>query len=307
MANSPVDADVLPRTRELISHTIRYVDHGRGPVVVLIHGLMGSLHDWDPQISELSKSSRVIAVDLPGHGESDKVQGDYSLSAHAATIRDLLSSLDIDSATLVGHSYGGGVAMQTLYLFPEMVDRICLVASGGLGPEVNPILRAASIPGSGIAIPVAASAPVRGVLGGVLGVLSALRIMRLGAGDRRAWTNFASIADPPTRRAFLATARSVIDYRGQTVSATRLLRTFTGVPALLVWGERDAIIPPVHAHSIRDRLPDGATVEVFSGAGHFPHLDEPELFASVFSAFMSTATSAATGRARSGDLCLSTA
>jgi pimeloyl-ACP methyl ester carboxylesterase len=187
MANSPVDADVLPRTRELISHTIRYVDHGRGPVVVLIHGLMGSLHDWDPQISELSKSSRVIAVDLPGHGESDKVQGDYSLSAHAATIRDLLSSLDIDSATLVGHSYGGGVAMQTLYLFPEMVDRICLVASGGLGPEVNPILRAASIPGSGIAIPVAASAPVRGLLGGVLGVLSALRIMRLGAGDRRAY------------------------------------------------------------------------------------------------------------------------
>ncbi|MCZ4560871.1 alpha/beta fold hydrolase [Rhodococcus sp. IEGM 1401] len=293
MGSSLLDPTIAPRTRDLVSHTIRYVDHGHGPAVVLIHGLMGNLHDWDPQIAELSQHFRVIAVDLPGHGESDKVPGDYSLSAHAATVRDLLTSLDVDSATVVGHSYGGGVAMQMLYLFPHLVDRICLVASGGLGQEVNPILRVASVPGSGIAIPVAASAPVRGILGGVLGLLSALRIVRLGAGDRRAWANFASVADAPTRRAFLATARSVIDYRGQTVSATRLLQTFTGVPAMLVWGDHDVIIPAVHAHEVRDQLPDGATVEVFPGAGHFPHLDEPELFASVFTTFMSTASSLA--------------
>ena len=279
--------NIVLRTRELASHRVRYVDHGRGPTVVLVHGLMGSLHDWDPQIADLSAQFRVIAVDLPGHGESDKIPGDYSLSAHAATIRDLLVALGVDSASMVGHSFGGGVAMQMLYLFPEMVDGICLIASGGLGQEVNPVLRAASMPGSGIAIPFAASSAVRGIVGGVLGALQGLRVFTMGAGDRRAWRNFASMSDPSTRRAFLSTARSVINYRGQTVSATRLLSSFSGVRALLVWGECDTIIPLAHAHSVREHMPEGTAIEVVSGAGHFPHLDEPEQFASVFRTFMS--------------------
>ncbi|KZF09140.1 hydrolase [Rhodococcus sp. EPR-157] len=270
----------------MASHTVRYVDCGSGPVVVLVHGLMGSLHDWNPQLKTLSQSFRVIALDLPGHGDSDKIPGDYSLSAHAATIRDLLHSLDVESVTMVGHSYGGGVAMQMLYLFPEMVEKICLVASGGLGQEVNPVLRAASLPGSEVALPVAASAPVRRAVGGVLALLTRARILRLGAGDQRAWTNFASISDSRTRRAFLSTARSVINYRGQSVSATRLLSSFSHVPALLVWGERDTIIPATHAHSVRDQLPGRGRVELFPKAGHFPHLDEPERFASVFAEFM---------------------
>lgn len=282
-------ARAVPRTRELASHRVRFVDHGSGPTVVLVHGLMGTLHDWDPQIADLSAHFRVIAVDLPGHGESDKTPGDYSLSAHAATIRDLLVDLRVDSATMVGHSYGGGVSMQMLYLFPEMVDGICLIASGGLGQEVNPVLRAASMPGSGIAIPFAASPLVRGVLGGVLGALKGLRVFTMSPGDRRAWRNFASMSDAPTRRAFLSTARSVIDYRGQIVSAARLLSSFADVRALLVWGDGDAIIPLAHAHSVRDQMPVGTVIEVVSGAGHFPHLDEPEQFASVFRTFMSSA------------------
>ncbi|MDZ7914817.1 MAG: alpha/beta fold hydrolase [Rhodococcus sp. (in: high G+C Gram-positive bacteria)] len=282
------ETKAVPRIRELASHRVRYVDHGRGPAVVLIHGLMGSLHDWDPQIAGLSDRFRVIAVDLPGHGESDKIPGDYSLSAHAATVRDLLTALDIESVTVVGHSYGGGVAMQMLYLFPRMVDRICLIASGGLGQDVNPVLRAASLPGSGMAIPFAASTASRAVVGSVLGVLTRLRLFRLGAGDRRAWRNFASISDPATRRAFLSTARLVIDYRGQTVNATRLLASFTDARALLVWGERDAIIPLAHAHAVRDYMPEGTAIEVVPGAGHFPHLDEPEHFDTVFRTFMAS-------------------
>ncbi len=116
---------------------LKYVDQGSGPVVVLIHGLLGAHSNWEPQIETLSRHYRVIAPDLFGHGASDKPAGDYSLSAHAATVRDLLEALDIPSATLVGHSLGGGIAMQTLYLFPERVERLCLVASGGLGPEVS--------------------------------------------------------------------------------------------------------------------------------------------------------------------------
>ncbi|MCZ4562846.1 alpha/beta fold hydrolase [Rhodococcus sp. IEGM 1401] len=294
--SSAARSDTAVQVRELASHRIRYVDRGHGPVLVLVHGLMGSLHDWDPHIEGLSNDFRVIAVDLPGHGESDKVPGDYSLSAHAATIRDLLDSLGIESVTMVGHSYGGGVAMQMLYLFPQMVDGICLIASGGFGQEVNPVLRAAAVPGSGLAIPVAASMVSRAVVGGALGVLKRLRLFRLGPGDRRAWGNFASMADPATRRAFLSTARSVIDFRGQTVSATRLLANFTDVRALLIWGERDAIIPISHAHAVREHMPDGTTLEVVPGAGHFPHLDEPRRFDSVIRDFMSTFTAPSTSR-----------
>lgn len=294
--NLTPEFDAGLRVRDLASHQIRYVDRGRGPVVVLVHGLMGSSQDWEPQIAGLSDDHRVIAVDLPGHGESDKIPGDYSLSAHAATIRDLLASLGIESATMVGHSYGGGVAMQMLYLFPHLVDRICLIASGGFGQEVNPVLRAASMPGSGIAIPVATSGISRALLGGALGALKRLRLFELGPGDRRAWRNFASIADPATRRAFLSTARSVIDYRGQTVSATRLLTSFTDVQALLVWGERDAVIPVSHAHAVREHMPEGTAFEVMPRAGHFPHLDDPEQFESVFRAFMSASSTQTTMR-----------
>lgn len=176
--------------------------------------------------------------------------------------------------------------MQMLYLFPDSVDGIALIASGGLGQDVNPVLRAASVPGSGIAIPFAASVVVRGVIGGVLGVLERFRLLTLTAGDRRAWLNFASIADPETRRAFLATARSVIDYRGQTVSAAQLLPTFADVRALLVWGDEDTIIPLGHAHAVVEQLPAATVLEVVAGAGHFPHLDEPGQFAAVFRQFM---------------------
>lgn len=280
------ELDTAVRTCVLPGHTVRYIDCGDGPVVVLVHGLMGTLRDWEPQIADLSSDFRVIALDLPGHGESDKSPGDYSLSAHAAAIRDLLLALSVDSVTMVGHSFGGGVSMQMLYLFPNMVNGICLVASGGLGQEVNPVLRAAAVPGSGIAIPLAASTAVRGMVGGVLAVLERLRILTLKAGDRRAWSNFASIADPATRRAFLATARSVIDYRGQTVSASELLPTFADVPALLVWGDRDSIIPLTHAHAVHEQLPAGTILDVVVGAGHFPHLDEPDQFGAAFRRFM---------------------
>ncbi|WP_439030107.1 alpha/beta fold hydrolase [Gordonia terrae] len=288
-------AQVLADTHtfDLAGHRIRYVDRGNGPAVVLVHGLMGSLHDWDEQIVALSADFRVIAVDLPGHGESDKSPGDYSLSAHAAAIRDLLGALGVDSATVVGHSFGGGVCMQMLYLFPDLVERICLIASGGLGNDVNPVLRIVSLPGSGLVVKVAASAPVRGVVDTVVNFADRRRIVPLSPSSRQAWTNFVSIADSPTRSAFLATVRAVIDHRGQTVSATRLLPAFAHVPALLIWGDRDTIIPSAHSDAVRRALPD-VVVDIVAGAGHFPHLDEPAQFERTFRDFMSTDTNTGT-------------
>ena len=264
---------------------LKYVDQGEGPVVVLIHGLLGAHSNWEPQIETLSRRYRVIAPDLFGHGASDKPAGDYSLSAHAATVRDLLEALDIPSATLVGHSLGGGVAMQTLYLFPDRVERLCLVASGGLGPEVSPLLRAATLPGSELVLPLLASKALTDATDKVLEQFNKIGLFKLGASATEARKSFASVADASTRQAFLATARSVINYQGQTVTATPHFEKFKDLQALLVWGAEDSIIPNAHTQNAVAELPLGR-VEIFPRAGHFPHLDYPDRFDRVFSEFM---------------------
>lgn len=276
-----------PTMHTLVVHgdALRYLDVGTGPVVVLIHGLLGNHRNWAPQVETLSQNYRVIAPDLLGHGESDKPSGDYSLSAHAATVRDLLRSLDIESATLVGHSLGGGIAMQTLYLFPELVERMVLVASGGLGPEVSPLLRAATLPGSELVLPFMANRALRGITDRALTGLDKLGLPLMSPSAAEAWDAFGSIEDRGTRRAFLATARSVIGFHGQTISATPHFASFPTIDAMLVWGERDTIIPLSHTDNARAELPTGR-VEIFPRAGHFPHLDYPDRFHRVFEEFM---------------------
>jgi len=132
----------------LHGRSVTYAEAGEGPVLLLIHGMGGSFENWQAVIEPLALGHTVIAPDLPGHGESAPGGGDYSLGALAAGLRDLLLALDHERATLVGHSLGGGIAMQLTYQFPEMVERLVLVSSGGLGPEVSPILRSPALPGA---------------------------------------------------------------------------------------------------------------------------------------------------------------
>ena len=139
-----------------------YVDSGDGPAVLFIHGLTGSHRNWAHLVDRLKANHRVLAPDLFGHGASAKPMGDYSLGAHAATLRDLLDRLGINRVTLVGHSFGGGIAMQFCYLFPERVERLVLVSSGGLGRDVSALLRSATLPGAEWVLPLVASSWVRG-------------------------------------------------------------------------------------------------------------------------------------------------
>lgn len=270
---------------DLHGHAVAYDDRGAGPPVVLIHGLMSSHRTWSAQIQRLSHSHRVIAVDLPGHGSSGKPDGDYSLGAHAAVIRDLIDELGVGPVTLVGHSYGGGVALQFAYLFPDRVDRLVLVSSGGLGRDVNPALRAATLPGSEFVLPVLASGPVRAVGARVLELWRRAGLPPISASTSAAWDDLASLADPEARQAFLATSRAVIDLGGQRVSATGRLSALQGRPALWIWGGRDRIIPAAGAVDTVRNLA-GSRIEVFDRSGHFPHLDEPERFGAVLSEFM---------------------
>ena len=272
----------------LHSHQLCYVDAGDGPPIVFVHGLMSSSGNWAAQVDRLADRHRVVAPDLFGHGDSAKPSGDYSLSAHAATLRDLFDGLDIRSATVVGHSLGGGIALQMAYLFPDRVDALVLVSSGGLGRELNPLLRAATLPGSELVLPVIASGWVHGIGDTALRLWSKVGLPAISPSSDEAWQRLSSLADGETRRAFLATSRSVIDVHGQTVSAQNRLSGFASRPSMLVWGEKDRMIPSSHVHAARRELP-ATRVEMFARSGHFPHLDEPDRFARVLDDFMRSA------------------
>ncbi len=264
---------------------LAFTDLGSGPAVLFIHGLISDRRTWQAEMSALARSHRVIAPDLPGHGESDCALGDYSLGAHAAALRDLLDSLDVDQVTLVGHSLGGGIAMQFAYLFPDRVRGLVLVSSGGLGADLNPALRAATLPGSEWVLPLLGVPWVRRVGDTALGFVSYLGKPFISASTAAAWTGMATFGNTANRAAFLATSRSVIGIKGQSVSAVSRLKSLTRNPVLVVWGGRDSLIPSAHATAVTNALPN-SVVEIFQDAGHFPHLDEPELFHRVLMEFL---------------------
>lgn len=270
----------------LHGHELSYIDSGTGPVVLFIHGILGSQKQWAHLVDKMDDEHRVLVPDLFGHGDSAKPFGDYSLSAHAATMRDLLDHVGIERVTLVGHSLGGGIAMQFFYLFPERVDRLVLVASGGLGREVNPILRSATLPLAEQVLSVAASTPVLSRLES-LGRGVAKVGWRPGADLTAIWHGFTSLGDGESRRAFLATTRAVIDLGGQSISAHDYLESVLPVPTMIVWGSKDRMIPAWHALSAQRSLPH-CRVELFEGAGHFPHLDDPERFTRLLRDFIAS-------------------
>ena len=281
-----MNATSAERTVTLHGHTFSYGDSGSGPALLFIHGLLGSQRQWAHLVDRLDEDHRVIVPDLFGHGESAKPMGDYSLGAHAATLRDLLDRLEIDRVTLIGHSLGGGIAMVFSYLFPERVERLVLVSSGGLGREVSPLLRSATLPGAEYVLPVIASGWMRDRLASAGRALQKVGV-NPGSDITQVWQGFTSLGDADTRRAFLATTRAVIDPGGQSVTAHDYLPETAPMPTLVVWGTKDRMIPAWHAASATTSIPQ-CRVELFQGAGHFPHLDDPDRFADIVRDFVTT-------------------
>ncbi|MBS2027703.1 MAG: alpha/beta fold hydrolase [Deltaproteobacteria bacterium] len=270
---------------ELHGRRFRYRKAGKGSLVLLLHGIAGSSATWASIIPRLSGAHTVIAPDLLGHGESAKPPGDYSLGAYANLIRDLLEALELPRGTIVGHSLGGGVALQFAYQFPERCERLVLVSSGGLGREVHPILRAAALPGAELVLPWLAVGADRGI-GTLIKAMGKLGF-RESADLGQTWRSFVSLEQPEARRAFLHTVRGIIDLGGQLVSATDKLYLAEGLPTLIIWGERDPLIPMRHGQRSHD-LMLGSRLEIFPGAGHYPYLDDPERFAAILLDFIRT-------------------
>jgi pimeloyl-ACP methyl ester carboxylesterase len=268
----------------LHGHRVFYRAAGSGPVLVLVHGITSTSATWAKVLPYLAERFTVIAPDLLGHGESAKPRGDYSLGAYASGIRDLLIALGHERATFVGHSLGGGVAMQLAYQFPEHCERLILVSSGGLGRDITPLLRAASLPGSELVLPLLVNERVLGA-GRVMGRLLSRVGLRVHTDVGEVLRGHASLSDGEARAAFLHTLRTIVDPWGQRVDASDRLYLAKAIPFLLVWGERDPIIPVEHARAAH-RLVPGSRLEIFPDAGHFPHLDDPLRFVRLLNDFM---------------------
>jgi pimeloyl-ACP methyl ester carboxylesterase len=268
----------------LHGHDVGYRMAGEGPAIVLIHGMAGSSRTWRPVMEILARDYTVIAPDLLGHGESAKPLGDYSLGAHASGVRDLVvGALGIERFTLIGQSLGGGVALQLAYQHPEVCERLVLAGSGGLGREVSWLLRVLTLPATEYVMPILFPRFLRD-RGNQLN--SYLRNHGIRAPHlEEIWRAYASLAEPESRHAFVRTLRAVIDPGGQSVSAHDRLYLAAEVPTLILWGDRDNIIPIEHAYRAHEIMV-GSRLEVFEGAGHFLHVEEPQKFARVVREFI---------------------
>jgi pimeloyl-ACP methyl ester carboxylesterase len=279
-----MSGDQFPvRLTSIHGNDVAYRRAGEGTVLLLLHGIAGSSETWVPAMRLLQRDYVVIAPDFLGHGASAKPPGDYSLGNYAAGLRDFLDVLEIDRATVIGQSYGGGVALQFAYQFPERCERLGLVDAGGLGREVSWLLRLVTLPGAEYVLPALFLAPVRDWGDSILSFLKDRGIRSDRATEM--WRSFGSLTDPAKRAAFVRTMRAVIDPGGQAVSAMDRLYLAEEMPTLIVWGERDKIIPLSHAYQAHEAIPH-SRLEIMSGVGHFPHVEDPFQFVEILVDFL---------------------
>ena len=259
---------------------------GSGPAILLIHGIGDNSTTWSTVQSTLAQRFTVIAPDLLGHGKSDKPRADYSVAAYANGMRDLLSVLDIERVTVVGHSLGGGVAMQFAYQFPQLVDRLILVGPGGVTKDVNFALRIASLPMGSEALALLRLPmvlPALQAFGRVAG--AAMGSTALGRDLAEMLRILADLPEPTASSAFARTLRAVVDWRGQVVTMLDRCYLTESVPVQLIWGSHDLVIPVGHAQLAHAAMP-GSQLEIFQGSGHFPFHDDPDRFVEVVERFI---------------------
>jgi len=261
---------------------------GSGPALLLVHGIGDNSTTWNTVQAKLAQRFTVIAPDLLGHGQSDKPRADYSVAAYANGMRDLLSVLDIERVTIVGHSLGGGVAMQFAYQFPHLVDRLILVSSGGVTKDVNFVLRLASLPMGSEALAVLRLPlllPAVQLAGRIVG--KAIGTTALGHDLPNMLRVLNDLPEPTASAAFSRTLRAVVDWRGQIVTMLDRCYLTEAIPVQIIWGSRDVVVPVRHAHMAHAAMP-GSRLEIFEHSGHFPFHDDPARFIDVVQRFIDT-------------------
>ena len=275
----PADAPLLyERFVSVLGHRMVYFTSGEGEPLILLHGLGQAASAWNGVLPALARHFRVFAIDLLGCGRSDKPRIDYHLWSLATYLRYFMDGVGIERAHLVGHSFGGGLALQTKFQYPERVDRLALLSSGGFGRELRLLLRLPTIPGGSLMMTVV-TWPFWDKLIKWFGYREPP--LPLKSETRQVWLNLTS---PDYRRAFLRMLRGVCNLTGQKVSALERLPLLQS-PVLLVWGDRDRTIPVAHARRAAQLIPT-CQLEILPGCGHDLALQYPEVVAGLVERFL---------------------
>ncbi|MFT4043029.1 MAG: alpha/beta hydrolase [Gordonia sp. (in: high G+C Gram-positive bacteria)] len=292
------DTDVRIEYRMIHGYRRAFRIAGSGPALLLIHGIGDNSSTWNEVIGLLAQRYTVIAPDLLGHGLSAKPRADYSVAAFANGMRDLLVVLGISKVTVVGHSLGGGVAMQFCYQFPRFVERLVLVAAGGVSREVSPALRLVSLPVVHEALAIMRIPGTLAALRAGARVVAAAPSLPMPPGFPRDFSLkrmladhddllrvIGDLADPKASAAFLRTLRAVVDWRGQSVTMLDRAHLTEYLPVLIIWGDEDSVIPYEHALIVHSAIPH-SELSTFTGAGHFPFHSDPRRFVRVVTDFL---------------------
>lgn len=245
----------------------------KGTVVVLIHGLGVSADIWIHNVEPLAKRHRVYVPDLIGFGRSDKPGPSFSPLDYSRFLDDFMNTLNIDRASLVGQSLGGGIALQYTLQFPQKVSKLVLVGSAGLGKEVIWTLRVMSLPLVGELF----SYPSR--KGVELAFKWAVRNRALITKDFvELYYNLFS--QPGFRKFFLRILRLIVNIRGAReetlVPIMNNLHKITQ-PVLIIWGEKDRVLPLKHGYLAKEKLPN-ARLKIMEGCGHIPFFERSDEF-----------------------------
>ncbi len=281
---STIPGDVSPQpvlkegVASVLGYRMAYVTGGSGEPVVFLHALGHASSAWDGVLPHLARRFRVFALDMLGCGRSDKPRIDYHLWALATYTRHFLDAVGVERAHLVGHSLGGGIAMQMMLQYPERVRKLALLSTGGLGREVRLLLRVATLPGVSLAL-ASLTQPFW------LRLLERLRFASLtqllARENMRVWTR---LAQADNRWVFMRMLRSVCNITWQTVSALDRLPLLEQ-PVLLIWGERDRTVPVSHAQRAATLLPN-CQLEILPNCAHYPAIEQPHIVAPLLEQFL---------------------
>jgi len=276
----PLDMLDSPRVTRVGETNVAWTELGSGPPLLCLHGLGDSHRTWRRILPLLAPHRRLILPDLPGHGLSGRPDAPYTLAWYSQTMHGFLDALGLESVSVLGHSYGGGVAQWMVLDARERIERLVLVAPGGLGRRVGIGMRLAAFPVLGPLItPLAMRVGTRVMMRVAAGELGSPEPEEI---DRLAWMNSA----PGSGRAFTRTVAGAVDLFGQYLHTWDRIHEVASLPPLMLhWGDRDRVIPVAHGFAARERL-EGVELLVYPGVGHFPHLDQPELFASKARGFL---------------------
>lgn len=260
----------------------RYWELGeRGPRVMLVHGIGGFAENWRHNIDSLAAHFKVYVLDLVGFGKSDKPKVPYTYDYFARFVKRFIDAVEIDRATIIGHSLGGGIALRLALMFPDKVDKLILVDSAGMGREISKIFKMISLPIFGELV----TRPDR---------TSTLKMYKNLVYDRSVLSEemvdlgFRFSSSPGAQRAFLRTDRGTVNifgFKRKAIDPIRRNLHKIDVPVLILWGEQDGIIPVKHAYIAKNGIPD-AELEVFENCGHISMIECPEDFNSAAIKFL---------------------